>query len=452
MQSLSARLLLSVSVLLLIFFSTSTVVLENAFKHATERAIHDRLVIQLNMLLSAADVPDEGELRLPESLPEARFSIPGSGLFGQVTDATGALVWRSPSSVGVFVPLADSLTPAAQVFTEEVATDGTPVFALSEGIEWVVSDDETRFYTFSVAEDEESFLAQVRDFRARLLTLFGALTLLMIVILAVILRWVLSPLRRLSREVDDIEAGRRSELGSGYPRELEGLTENANRLIHMEIQRINHYRNTLGNLAHSLKTPLAVIRNSLLPLPSESAGSIGEQVDRMNSIVRYQLQRAAAFGGATLGRDPIQVDRMARMVKESLDKVYADKHPECQLELDPDARFFGDEGDLTEVLGNLMDNAYKYSESRTAVTATSRESEKHTRPGLSIRIEDDGPGIAADDVRRVLSRGVRADEQVDGHGIGLAVVRDIVKMYGGRLEVSGSGLGGACIDVTFEPF
>ncbi|MEM9058785.1 MAG: two-component sensor histidine kinase, partial [Pseudomonadota bacterium] len=231
MQSLSARLLLSVSVLLLIFFSTSTVVLENAFRHATELAIHDRLAIQLNLLLSAAETDDGGNLVLPESLPEARFSIPGSGLFGQVTDATGGLVWRSPSSVGVFVPLAESLTPAAQEFTEVVATDGTPVFALSEGIEWVIDDNQTRFFTFSVAESEESFLAQVRDFRFRLLTLFGALTLLMIAILTAILRWVLRPLRRLHREVGDIEAGRREELGAGYPTELAGLTVNANRLI-----------------------------------------------------------------------------------------------------------------------------------------------------------------------------------------------------------------------------
>ncbi len=164
MQSLSARLLLSVSVLLLIFFSTSTVVLETAFRHATESAIQDRLGIQLNLLLSAAEMQDDGDLSLPDSLPEARFSIPGSGLYGQVTDAAGALVWRSPSSVGVFVPLQQSLTPAAQLFTELEATDGTPVFALSEGIEWVISDDEIKAFTFSVPKARNRFWRRCETF------------------------------------------------------------------------------------------------------------------------------------------------------------------------------------------------------------------------------------------------------------------------------------------------
>ena len=449
MSSLSARLLLAVSLLLLVFFGATIFVLDTAFRNAAERAVQERLDVQIIVLLSAAELDDDDRLRLPEALPEARFVTPGSGLYGQVTDEEGRLVWRSPSSVGVFVPVPTDVAPAERRFNRLTASDGTPVVALSMGVAWQRSDDSSVRFTFSVAESLEALQDQIGKFRRQLFGWFGALMALLLAGQGLLLRWVLGPLRRLEREVDDIEAGKRNRLGGGYPTELRRLTENANRLIGAEIKRLSRYRDTLGNLAHSLKTPLAVIRNALEERQDDArrVATVQEQVDRMNDIVGYQLQRAAAAGGLTLGHRPVSIADVTRKVTASMDKVYADKGIACTTDVAGDALFHGDEGDLIEVAGNLIDNAYKYGRATVRVHTRKADRDDRRRAGVLFVIEDDGPGISDADARDVLGRGVRVDEQVDGHGIGLAVVREIVDLYEGEVRIDRSPLGGARVTV-----
>ena len=447
MRSLSARLLLAVSLLLLVFFGLTIFLLNLSFRNAAERATRDRLEVQLIVLLAAAEVEEAGRLAMPEALPEARFSNPESGLYGEISTPAGERLWRSPSLVGR--SLRPSTLPEAgrTEFESTTTSDGEPVFAIAMLVDFELSDAGTTPLVFTVAESLAPFREEVGHFRTQLFGWFAVLTIVLLGAQALLMRVVLRPLRRVEREIVEIEEGARTALGCGYPAELHGVTENLNALIAGERGRLERYRNTLGDLAHSLKTPLAVMRASL-ERGDPDAQALRPQVERMNDIVGYQLQRAAAWGGGvTLGRAPIDVARVVRAVADALQKVYADKRVQYTERVETGARFFGEEGDLMELAGNLLDNAFKWCRTRVAVGAAPLASAGQRRAGLLLVVEDDGPGIDETLRERVLERGARADERMPGHGIGLAVVHDIVRLHGGTLSITRSELGGARIEL-----
>ncbi len=196
------------------------------------------------------------------------------------------------------------------------------------------------------------------------------------------------------------------------------------------------YRDTLGNLAHSLKTPLAVIRASLGGAEGgqrRTDASIQLEIDRMAQIVEHQLKRAAAGGGATLGQAAVPVLPLLTDLRAALLKVHAGKDLRIEIDVAPELGFLGDSGDILELLGNVIDNACKWCRSRVLVSARLDRIARLPRR-LSIVVEDDGPGIAPGLRARVIERGVRADEHVPGHGLGLAMVRETVALYGGQLH------------------
>ncbi|MFK8015329.1 MAG: ATP-binding protein [Gammaproteobacteria bacterium] len=448
MRSLSARLLLVVSILLIVFFGLTIIVLEVAFERAAEKAVEDRLDARVIMLLSAA-VTDNDKLKIPAILPEPLFSTPGSGVLGQIVSGPDQLIWRSISSVGVTVP-GQALSVAGQRrFSRLDASDGEPVFTLALGVEFEDLPPRDPPYTFVVSERTAPFNAQVAKFRGQLFTYFAALALALLGTQAFALRWVLGPLRQAADEIQDIEQGERRELSTGYPTELAGLTRNTNRLLSAERKRRSRYRNTLGNLAHSLKTPLAVLRNTLSGRREQALDTdlMQQQIDRMNDIVGYQLHRASASGGMTLGQERVDLVAVVRDITDALGKVYADKSVRIVVTA-PDALLAqGDRGDVMEMFGNVLDNAFKWCESTVQVSVRGRTRADGGDGGFVFAVDDDGPGIAPDQRERVLARGARADESVSGQGIGLAVVRELVEVSGGELTLSDGSLGGVCVTI-----
>lgn len=442
MKSLNTRLLMAASLVLAAFLGITGIILDRAFRTSAESALQDRLQGNIYALLSAAELDASGQLRLPDGLPEARFSTPGSGLYAEVRGADGTQVWRSSSALGLQIPFTTTLSAGERRLETLTIADGIVLSALSFGVAWEANQGNARDYIFSVAENLDGMHTQVQSFRR---SLWGWLIGVALVLLAVqgsILRWSLAPLRQVTADLAEIEAGRRTELIGQYPRELRGLTDNLNALIRHERSHLQRYRHTLDDLAHSLKTPLAVLRGTLGEGKSnqEFQRNVQEQVDRMSQIVQYQLQRAATSGRTALTA-PIAVAEAVQKVTTSLDKVYADKQVTCSVLIDDKVFFHGDEGDLLELLGNLLDNAYKFCQSKVAVSAQLIDHDYRTR--LVFYVEDDGPGIPPDMAQSVLQRGVRMDTVTPGQGIGLAVVQDIVRIYEGTLEIGSSPLGGA---------
>jgi two-component system sensor histidine kinase PhoQ len=268
--------------------------------------------------------------------------------------------------------------------------------------------------------------------------------------MAWMMRRALAPVRRLEQEIAALESGAASQLGEGYPRELAGVTSSLNALLESERNRIVRYRDTLGNLAHSLKTPLAVIRASLGSAESDARRSeavIQLEIDRIAQIVEHQLKRAAAGGGATFGQAPVPVLALLTDLRAALLKVHASKDLNIEIDAAPELGFLGDSGDILELLGNVVDNACKWCRSRVLVSARF-DPDRGLPRRLSIVVEDDGPGIPQELRTRVIERGVRADEQVPGHGLGLAMVRETVTLYGGQFLIDASPtLGGARVEL-----
>ncbi|HEX2492884.1 MAG TPA: ATP-binding protein [Steroidobacter sp.] len=452
-RSLSTRLLASVSILLLVFFGLTIAALDLVFREVTEQAMRDRLEAQLLTLISASEEDGAALQPIAEKIDE-RLKNPGSGLYGEILRADGYPSWRSNSLTGSGLTFDVQLSPGARKYAELRREDGAPVRALSRGIAWQFDDGKTRTFVYSVAEDLQPYYAQLQRFRVQLFGWFGVLMLLLLGALWSLLRRLLAPLRRVEREIEAIEAGNLTELGTGYPRELLGITTNLNALLRSERERLSRYRNTLGNLAHSFKTPLAVMRNLLSGPHSRQLAithQLNEQVGRMDDIVKYQLKRAAASGRSGFGAAPVDVREVLEGLRGALLKVYVERGLVCELTAPDGLLFVGDREDLTEIAGNLLDNAFKWARSRVRASVQRIARGAARRDGVSIIVEDDGPGIPESEHERVLERGARLDERVSGQGIGLSVVRELVQLNGGTIELGPSCLGGTRIEVRLPP-
>ena len=452
-NSLSTRLLIAVSILLALFFGTTSVVLDGVFRQSSQQAINDRLDIEVLALMATSEETADARLVPNRLLLDSRYLGPNSGLYGQVWTGKDYQLWLSPSLLGTSLKFDTQVQPGKRAYSERVMANGTRVLALSVGVSWEFSDDAAHHTVFSVAESMEQYYMQLKQFRVRLFGGFAAMSLLLLVSLGLLFRNVLTPLRRIEHEIAGIEAGELSELGTGYPRELTGVTENMNALLRSERERMSRYRKSLGNLAHSLKTPLAVIRNLLAGIEQQDVPTVkqlDEQVGRMDDIVRYQLKRAAASAGFAFGTAPVALREVVEPLVTTLQKVYFDQRIACEVRLDRDCAFLADKGDLMEMAGNLLDNAFKYGREQVRISARNFSIAGSRRMGLEIVVEDDGPGIPMERREQVLERGTRLDERPIGQGIGLSVVRDLADLYRGRVDIGESALGGACITVNLQ--
>ncbi len=438
--SLIRRLLLVSALVLAGFLGATALALDQAFRNSLETSRTQRMEALLYTLLAAATLEEDG-LTVEPPLADARFRTLESGLYARILDDAGRAIWRSQSLTGHPWSGTGPLPPGEQRWRQAQAA-GERVLVLSYGLEWEDPAVGSGRFTVELAEALSLREAELQSFRQGLWGwLLGAAAALLLAQL-LIQRWGLAPLRRVARELDAIRNGKRQRLGEDYPQELLPLTQSLNRLLTAERERGARYRQALADLAHSLKTPLAVLRSRLesdpdTPAPPEAL----EQIERMDGSLQYHLGRASRAGRAGLGEAipaaPV-VQRLLRAVPLPPDRaVHTEVH--CQ----PSARFPGPEADLMELLGNLLDNAAKWAESRIRL---SLDMEADRR--LVLVVEDDGPGIPESLRAQVLERGVRADQSRPGQGIGLAVVRDLVNDYEGHLTIGQSPLGGASLRIS----
>lgn len=440
--SLRARLLRASAVILPLVIIAAGMALLKAFHGSLENAEASQARLQVYLLLGAVDV--EGDrLKLPSSLLEPGFSRDGSGVYGFIHAADGELLWRSRSSQSmssdIVQRLPSSLLQPGQALFSHLPQQGLYLFQYP--VIWEAEGTDIRFLV-SVLRSDSHVVSEMKAFSLKLLGWLSGVGLVALLAQYFIMRWGLRPLDLLATDLQRIESGKSRYLDGRYPEEVQGVTQSLNRLIESERRQRERYRNTLADLAHSLKTPLAVIRgaaNDCEDLHSYRT-LVEEQAQRMQQIVQYQLARAVKSEGRVLAQvvavAPL-VERLVRVMK----KVYGAHPVEVSLSLQSDAGFAGDERDLMELLGNLLDNAFKYGNGRVAVDARLHADQ------LVIDVSDNGEGVAPEQRQVILQRGARLDSQTPGQGIGLAVALDIVSSYNGALEVRGSALGGACFRV-----
>ena len=454
---IQTRLVVTTTLVLAVFLTSAGLVLDRSFAASTLTGAEQQMRLVIYSLLGAAQT-EGGRVVFPD-LPEPRLLQPESGLYAAVSEPGGAFRWRSPSALTTAVEFPERQVPVGEFLF--VADSAAARFVLFYSVIWEDADEMALI--FQVAADQAPFLAAIRSFRQSLYAGLILITLLLVGVQIAAIRWGLKPLRIMAHEVRELEEGRRDALSGAYPRELQGLADNLGRFVAHEQRSRARYRNALEDLAHSLKTPLAVMRNAFRspqpgsarghapqeadpqpeppqPLPQENPALITEQLDRMESAVTRQLSRATVTGPLVVAK-PVDLASILQRLVRALQTAHKDRAIAVELELAEGVSARGDERDFMDLFGNILENAFKYTYSRIRVTAMAR-------PRTLIRIEDDGPGIDPEIRGQVIDRGIRADRIQPGQGIGLAVVAELAALYNGSLEIASSPLGGASVAVT----
>lgn len=444
-NSISSRLLLASALLLPVFLGVTGFFLLKAFESSLLEAENARLRGHIYLLFSVAELAEESGsvngLEMPSALYEPDFERINSGLYAYIYDRDSQLTWRSNSSTLIEPPAAQIFsanTIVGELFTRDLTISDRPVFTAHYDVIWEDSSGQGHPYRFAVTHARATFNAELHAYRAELWRWLGAATLLLLFAQAAILHWGLRPLSKLASALKAMQSGETQNIAGEHPRELQKIVDNLNQVLAREKALRQRYRNSLGDLAHSLKTPLAILQSKVSANTNEAdlLQTLEEQVARMNQVVTYQLQRAVSDQQQGI-LNHVDVDNVVQRLLTALRKVYHHKAVDCDLRIALGTMFTGDEQDLMELLGNLLDNAFKYCNARIRVEA------RYTRQYLSILVSDDGPGVPVDQRSRILQRGQRMDTKFPGQGIGLAVAVDIISSYGGTLAISSSDLGGA---------
>jgi len=448
-RSINSRLLLSLTLFVALSLGLSGYALDRSFRSSVEAALEEKLKAHFYALL--ADTNDEqGQLVMPEHLQDPLFNRIESGLYAVISDADDHELWRSSSAITLTsLPILNAQTGRFQL-TPPTNKQKDALFVLSYGIIWELETGGERQYHIYLLQSAQPVIAEISEFRSALWRWFSTIGIVLLLIQGSIMRWGLRPLRQLANELHSIESGQQEQLTGDYPSELENVTHNLNLLIDNERRQRQRYRDTLADLAHSLKTPLTILRglsNNANDGP-ETQQNLNEQITRMNDIISHQLLRASHNSAAhTLSMQPVALAPLADKLLRTLNKVYADKSVKSQLQIDEHTSLRADEHDLMEVFGNLLDNAFKACRQQVIMRA-----EQCTHDGkqfLIISIEDDGNGIPPEQRHAVLQRGGRADTQHPGQGIGLSVAQDILSSYQAQLNIDNAKLGGALLRIDF---
>ena len=449
LTSISARLLVASALLLPLFLGLTGFFLDNAFQRSLMAAEDARLRTHLYLLFSVAELPNirtrKVNLEMPTVLMEPDFERLNSGLYAYIYNEEKELIWRSNSAALMDAPPNDRFaeqSTVGQLIVQEETHDESLRFSAHYDVIWEDARGKGHPFRFAVTHDGDAFLAELKAYRNQLWRWLGAAGLLLLLAQTVILRWGLRPLSKLARALKAMQSGDTRNIAGEHPRELQRIVDNLNLVLAREEALRQRYRNSLSDLAHSLKTPLAVLQGKVNQDSSDGdlQQTLAEQVTRMNQVVTYQLQRAVSSQQQGLNQR-IDVEQVVQRLVAALQKVYRDKQVDCQTSVN-NSLFVGDEQDLLELLGNLLENAFKYCHRQVRLEARTEQQQ------LVISISDDGAGIPIDQQERILQRGQRLDTTQPGQGIGLAVSADIIASYGGQLHIDRSSLGGAAFILT----
>ena len=457
LHSISSRLILASCLLLPLVCGLLAWTLDKAYSTSLEQGQQRQMMLQVYALIAAAEI-DNSTLWLPEQMSDDRLNQLSSDTFAIVTNGAfkikGAL-WKSVSASDQLIESfwQDKRLEAGQYEFSNLRIGQKNYFVLQYAVEWETSSGQILPFQFLVFENRSTIDQQLAEYRNTLWWWLGGIAILLVVLQLVILRWGLKPIASVIDDLFAVQQGEAENLDGRYPKELSLMTDSINQLIQHQAKQRQRYRETLANLAHSIKNPVAIISSSLDNVKNEAKQKshseqkwiheIDEQNQRINQIVSYQLNRAVGGSAAPFNK-AIPIKPICEKIVSALKKVYADKSVLVSINIEQDARFRGEEGDLMELLGNLIDNAFKYGQQKIGIFAKGNSS------NLYLSIEDDGPGMTAKQKMQLVRRGERADTTIPGQGIGLAVVSDISASYGGKLILEDSKLGGLKVLLSFN--
>jgi two-component system sensor histidine kinase PhoQ len=468
MNSISVRLLLAAALVMSVFIGLTTLAIQHTVDQRAETASFERLQGQIYALLGSTDISTTGAITVDNAdMPNPRMRQPMSGHYAEVRDENMSQVWRSPSLTSS-LPSSDEGAIGQWIFTKEDHSQLGPLFILRFAVEWLLPEGDIAAYQFVVGDSREEFNRQQTAFNRNLWISMLTMGALLLMCIALILAWGLNPIRRISRQLNQVENGTRDSLPDNVPAELHPLTSRINALIASERGRQKRYRHTLDDLAHSLKTPLSVLRN----IGSETDEEITRQATRMEQIIGYHIKRADA-GNRRLLTPPMPVAPTAERIIRTLKKVYRDSTISFKNNIKTTDQLRIEEADLMELLGNLLENSCKYGATSIELSFLDDSDARALRKGkakkrlmprrkkmskaakddadsawVHLIVDDNGQGFPPDQIDSLIDRGVRADTRREGQGIGLAISNELVENYGGTITLGESPSGGARVCIS----
>jgi len=448
-NSLALRLFLSATAWAAVILLATGIVLSSLYRAGVERAFDRRLGVYLRTLVADVATPEDNAVpdRFAQSLGEPLFDLPLSGWYWQVKRLDpGKAETRASRSLwdGGLPGLKDSGAPLSPTGSREGYVQG-PEDQRLRVVERTVDLGEEGTYLVTVAGDAAEIIDEVRAFDRALIITFVILAAVLLLTTMFQVRFGLAPLKRISARLAAIRSGAAERLEGDFPVEIAPLARETNALIDANREIVERARTHVGNLAHALKTPLSVIVNEATARAGEPfADKVKEQADIMRDQVARHLERARIAARATVVGSLTEVEPVVVALARTMEKIHRDRPVTIAVATGPaPARFLGERQDLEEMVGNLVDNACKWAQSRVAVEIVTAERDiAHARRTLRIVVDDDGRGLSPAEREEVALRGRRLDETKPGSGLGLSIVVELAALYGGKLTLGTAPIGG----------
>ncbi len=441
-NSLTGRLLVAAALWSVLALAIGGYILSFAFRSYVLSDVDARLEAQIDTMVGVSELAPDGMLRFTRPLFDQRFTTPYSGHYWQVSE-TGQTPFRSRS-------LWDhELTPdmGTVSFTLQFHSHSGPdgqVLRVAERD--IILPEAERIFRYQAAQDMGAVQSAIDRFYGLLV---NALALIMgTVTLALVLQvaYGLGPLRDIRKQLKTVRTGKDSRITGKYPADLSPLADEINALLGQNEHLVDRARTQVGNLAHALKTPLSVIQNEVAASDSEQAVLIKKQATEIREHIDHYLKRARIASGS-VGAGVQVAERLAK-ITQAVRRLYSDKDIIFEIDCQTALRFNGDQRDLDEILGNIIENAGKWANRHVQIKVHVLK-DSPIKPMLRLTICDDGLGVPDErDRAGLFERGKRLDEQMPGTGLGLNIVRDITELYGGQASLDVADLGGLKVVLT----
>lgn len=442
-RSLALRIIALSTVWAIITLLIVSTIISTLYRQASERGFNSLLSAHLFNLIGSVGVSQNGALIGNVDLGDLRFSEPDSGWYWAVEPVSGGLTGQLRSlSMSEAIPSPSaSDVPFDADFQRSYEMDGISGERLQVFESEFVLDAQNRIARFRVMGNRTELENEVSDFQGQLFTYLSIFGVGMVAINAIAIMLGLRPLAKVREALSKVREGTAQRLDGTFPAEIEPLADETNALIENNKRIVERARTQVGNLAHSLKTPLAVLLNESRIIGGDRGRLIEAQASAMQRQLEHYLQRAriAAQRDSVIYRTPLSpsLKRMARVMEKLNPKT------RVRLELPAgEVLFAGEREDFEEIVGNLLENAMKWARGEVLVSVATLLGSEPGSDSFELAIEDDGPGIPEEKAREALQRGKRLDETKPGTGLGLAIVSDLVNEYGGKLGLERSDLGG----------
>lgn len=444
MTSLKSRLIAAASLWIGLGMIVAVFVQSAIFRQHVTEQFQEELYVHLDELQRLTEVSADGQARLQRPLSDPRYDVARSGYYWEV-QKDGQVLTRSASLEGP--PLNKSPVDTARDVGPHTHTISGPTgdLVIAEKAVWASPNSDP--LRFVIGTDQRHVDAVLSHFDATLATSAAVFGMSLVAASALLIVFALRPLKSLRASIFKVRSGEANRVEGAYPSEVVPLVDDLNTLLGSTTELIQRARTQAGNMAHGLKTPLAILTDEAYALEEqgqfESSSTILSQCRKMQTHIDYQIARARAAATRASPGIVAKADKAAAETCSALVRLYSDKKLAFEIHVPSDLRFACEPADLNEMLANLVDNACKHARSTVRVAAS--------EDGAALVVEDDGAGLPPEAMDVVFNVGERWDSRAPGSGLGLAIVRDLARLYGGDVALGKSPLGGLQATLSLPP-